>query len=150
MNAVPHLWQALWPRFGRVFPIELALSLLIMGAVWAAVTASAGPAVFKARFSEVWLAAAPGKYEVMERLALGTQAGDEAKEEQRDISRYVSSRRIAGSSVILTGAIAGHGAYEISFYPAVAESGAVVAWLCGRSNLPQRLLPSQCRARSGA
>lgn len=150
MGAAPQLWQAVWPRFGRVFPIELALSLVIMVIAWSAVTLSAAPAVFKARFAEAWLASTPGRYEVMERLVLGTQAETGAPDEQRKLSRYVASRRIAGSTVTLAGDIPGHGAYEMSFYPAVADEGVVAVWHCGRSNLPEQLVPSPCRSRKGS
>jgi len=162
MSAAPEIWKAVWPRFGRVFPIELALSLLVMGVAWAAIAASATPAMFKARFAEAWLSMTPGRYEVMERIALGTEAGRSEIDEQRNLSRYVSSRRLVGATVVLTGEIPGIRGYEIGFYPALAKDETVAIWLCGRarapegwiaqapavtSNLPDRLLASECRAR---
>lgn len=149
MSASPEMWKAMWPRFGRVFQIELVLSLAVMGAAWAVLGAAAAPAMFKARFAEAWLASTPGRYEVMERLVLGTQAEPGAPDE-RKLSRYVSSRRIAGSTVTLAGDIPGHSAYEMSFHPAVADEGVVAVWHCGRSNLPERLVPSPCRSRTGS
>ncbi len=150
MSNAPELWQAVWPRFGRVFPIELALSLFVMASAWAALGTSAGPAVFKAKFSEAWFAADSAKREVIERLALELPGGGGVEDEQRGLSRYVASRRIVGSSVIVGVAIPGAKGYEIIFAPVVAQDGAVAVWACSSSDLPERLAPLQCRPRKGA
>jgi len=78
-------------------------------------------------------------------------------------SRYVSSVRVSGNSIIAAGTIDGR-AYELALYPAVAdeEVPVVYIWLCGRAripegwltqppalsrNLPHNLQPSECRRR---
>lgn len=128
-----------WPRFGKIFPLELALSLLVMAIAWAVLTANAEPAFFKARFSEVWIAAAQARHEVIERVVLETPGADE----QRDFGRHVSSRRISGSNMTLTGTIGRP--YEISFRAVVSEEGTVAYWRCTGTTLPPRLSPSACR-----
>ena len=161
-SASAGLWKSLWPRFGRVFPLELVLSLTVIVLAWGAVAWSAAPAVFKARFAEVWMMLGPARYEVIERLAYGVDAPKSELDERRDLSRYVSSQRIVGETVVLAGQIQGR-RYEIGFYPALRNEGdgVVALWICGRGvvpdgwvarppaatgDLPDPLLASACRA----
>lgn len=159
-GAPPELWKSVWPRFGRVFPLELVLSLAVMAVAWAVLALSAAPGVFKARFAEAWMMLSTARYEVIERIAYGVEAPQSELDERRDLSRYVSSRRIVGETVVLAGQV--HGIrYEIGFYPALSSDGAVALWMCGRAalpegwvarapaattNLPDPLLASACRA----
>ncbi|MGQ0547468.1 MAG: hypothetical protein ACT4P3_19410 [Betaproteobacteria bacterium] len=161
--APPELWRSLWPRFGRVFPLELVLSLAVMAVAWGVLAWAAAPGVFKARFAETWMMLGTARVEMVERLAYGVDAPKSEADERRDLSRYVSSQRIVGETVVFAGEI--HGTrYEIGFYPALAGEGAVARWVCGRaavpegftarapaatSNLPEALLGSSCRARRG-
>ena len=164
MSAAPaELWKSLWPRFGQVFPLELVLSFAVMVLAWAVLAWSAVPGAFKARFAEVWMMLGTARIEMVERLAYGLDAPKGEADERRDLSRYVSSQRIVGETVVFAGEI--HGTrYEIGFYPALTREGAVARWVCGRapvpegftarapaatSNLPDPLLASSCRARRG-
>ena len=76
--------------------------------------------------------------------------------------KYVSSMRIVGNTIVVAGSLAGP--YELGIYPSVIDDDVTgtFVWVCGRgrapagwiaetpavtSNLPNRLLPFQCRGR---
>lgn len=60
----------LWPRYEIVFPLDLLVSLVILGAIAAAAMLSYAPLTMKARASEILLAFGPAKGDLVERLAI--------------------------------------------------------------------------------
>lgn len=88
-----------------------------------------------------------------------------ARELGGGVSQYVSSTRIVGNAIVISGTIDGR-PYDFGVYPAVAdeEAPAVYLWLCGRHDLPEgwlaqppalsnplpdNLLTRDCRRRRG-